>query len=84
VLRLALRAGRDLAEAQRIVADPAVAKALQAGYPPGTELRLEARRDRGNVSGAQLEREFLSDPALRRIVKTLDARIERVAPLSGD
>jgi len=78
-LRLILPAGRPLAEATRVSGDPAVAAALEASYPAGTELALEASRS-GRIDRAQLEREFLADPALRRIVQTLGATIERVEP----
>lgn len=76
-LRLVFRAGRALAEARRAADHPSVAAALAASYPAGTELSLEAKRG-GRVDSAQLEREFLADPALARIVKTLGATIERV------
>ena len=82
-LRLILPAGRPLAEAERLLKDPTIAKALEASYPAGTAIALEASRS-GRVDSAQLEREFLADPALRRIVQTLGATIERVEPHTSE
>lgn len=78
-LRIRIRAGRTLVRAQRALENPAVAAALAASYPRGTTLALESGRG-GKIDAAQLEREFLQDPALARIVQVLEARVERVEP----
>lgn len=77
-VRLILSGGRTLAIASRLAEHPEVVKALAASYP-GRRLALEASRS-GRVDSAQLEREFLADPALKRIVQTLGATVERVVP----
>jgi hypothetical protein len=79
-LRLALKPGPELARATNLLADPRVAEAFRAGYPDLERLDLEARPIVGVVDAAQLEREFRSDPALRRILEALEARIESIEP----
>ncbi|MFK7930594.1 MAG: DNA polymerase III subunit gamma/tau, partial [Myxococcota bacterium] len=70
-LRLIMRRGRDKAEGDLLLDDPIVQKALADAYP-GLTMVLEETKSTG-ASSADLERDFLADPKLRRIVQVLGA-----------
>jgi DNA polymerase-3 subunit gamma/tau len=79
-LRVVVKPGRPLTAARKAAASVGVAAALAARYPPGTALIVEAQSARTQSPTATLEREFLADPALQRIVAALGATVERVEP----
>lgn len=85
VLRIAVPAGRPLAEARRAVADERVAELLAREYPPGTAVEVVPQSGTGTAADREqaLRREVLADPAAARILRGLSAEIERVVPLRG-
>jgi DNA polymerase-3 subunit gamma/tau len=82
-LTLRLPAGRPLAEARRAIARPTFAASVAEHYPPGTmvELMALAHTLSADEAGRELRRSTLNDPAVRRIMETLGARLDKVEPL---
>ncbi|HHO53835.1 MAG TPA: hypothetical protein ENK18_23920 [Deltaproteobacteria bacterium] len=78
-------AGRALAEARRCKTVPQVARALYAHFP-GLELEVAPLAGTGTPTEHQraLQQEVLDDPACRRIIQTLEAKLEAVTSLRDE
>ncbi|NCG18403.1 MAG: DNA polymerase III subunit gamma/tau [Rhodobacterales bacterium] len=83
-LRIALPAGHALAEARRTVQLDAVRSAVEAHYPPGTRVELTAVDGTGSTKDQEdhLKKIVLKDPALQRVIKALDAKLQSVVKLA--
>lgn len=77
-VRLLVRGGRDQVEATRAAGHNGVQAAFAECFGDRTMVVEPTQSSRGD--SADLERDFLSDPALARIVHMLGAKIERVDP----
>ncbi|MCB9677538.1 MAG: hypothetical protein H6737_20685 [Alphaproteobacteria bacterium] len=87
-LLISLPGGRKLAEGRRAAKhNPAVEEAVHRYYSETTTLEVIALPDTGSDRDRQdaLERQVLADPDIQRIVRALDAQLNRVVPLTdGD
>ncbi len=67
--------GRGLAEARRVMGDATVALAMRRCYPEGTALQIVSASE---PRGEDLTRTVAEEPAIRRIIERLGARIKSV------
>lgn len=80
-LTVRFRPGRPLLAARKLSAHPAVARAIAARYP-GASLTIEPIPRASQ--GSDLERAFLADPELQRIVRVLNATLEHIEAIEPD
>ena len=86
-LTLSLPGGRKLAEGRRAAKNnPAVVEAVHRYYSDTTSLEVIPLPGTGTDRDRQdaLERLVLADPDMQRILRALDAQLDRVVPLTDD
>jgi hypothetical protein len=86
-LTLSLPGGRKLAEGRRAAKNnPAVVEAVHRYYSDQTSLEVIPLPGTGSDRDRQdaLERMVLADPDMQRILRALDAQLDRVVPLTDD